>query len=131
MPLKVRVSKNKFFILNLNNYRNTHHRVLSAAKRNYSDIFMSLDIPYRRYEKIRLHYKIYPASKRKFDIMNVICIQDKFLCDAMVKRGMIPDDNTKHMPKMPSAVVMPVDRINPRIEVEIESFGDVWRGRLK
>jgi hypothetical protein len=130
MPLKVKVSSKKFFILNLNNYRNAHHRVLSTAKRNYQDIFMGLDLPYRKYEQIKLHYKIYPASNRKFDLMNVICVHDKFLCDAIVKRGMLPDDNIKHMPYMPEAKVMPVDRLNPRIEIRIESFGSIYKGRL-
>ena len=123
MPLKVRVSSKKYFILNLNNYRNAHHRVLSTAKRNYQDIFFKIEFKnWRKFNKVKLHYIIYPASKREFDLLNVISIHDKFIMDAIVKRGMLPDDCIKHVPYMPTAEVKPVDRSNPRIEVFIEDI---------
>lgn len=123
MPLKVKVSSKKFFILNLNNYRNAHHRVLSTAKRNYQDIFFNTELPdWRTYNKVKLHYIIYPSSKRKFDLLNVISIHDKFIMDAIVKRGMLPDDCIKHVPEMPTAEVKPVDKLNPRIEIHIEDL---------
>jgi len=37
LPLDVYYSKKKKFILNLNNYRNAHYRVLSTAKKIYSE----------------------------------------------------------------------------------------------
>ena len=37
LSLDVYYSKKKKFILNLNNYRNAHYRVLSIAKKTYSD----------------------------------------------------------------------------------------------
>jgi hypothetical protein len=36
LPLQVWYSKDKKFILNLNNYRNAYFRVLSIAKKNYT-----------------------------------------------------------------------------------------------
>lgn len=118
VPLRIKVSKNKYFVLNLNQYRNAHHRILSNAKRNYTDMILAMDLPYERFEKARVHYKIYPGSKRKFDGMNVVSIIDKFVCDAIVKRGILPDDNIDHLVGV-TWEVAPIDRDNPRAEVII------------
>lgn len=118
LPLKVKVSKNKHFILNINNYRNAHHRVLSTAKRNFTDIVLNTEFP-RNYEidKLKAYYYIYPASNRKFDLMNVVSVIDKFFMDALIKKGVIRDDNHNYVPQMPEAFIMPPDKLNPRCEV--------------
>lgn len=117
VPLRVRVSKKKFFILNLNNYRNAHHRVLSTAKNNFTDIIVSMGLR-DKFQKIRVVYKIYPATNRNYDGMNVISVIDKFTMDALVKVGVIPDDNIKHV-VCPLWEPMPPDKENPRVEVLI------------
>lgn len=124
LPLRVRVSKKKFFILNLNNYRNAHHRVLSSAKRGYTDIVLDTlaDFdPLPRYKRIKVHYKVFPASNRRYDGNNVVSIVDKFLMDALVKKGVIPDDNIAHVACY-HWLPMPPDKDNPRIEVHIEDL---------
>ena len=121
VPLKVKQSKNKFFTLNLNNYRNAHHRVLNTVKRNFTDIILSMELPRVKYERVRVWYRIYPPTKRKYDLMNVVSVVDKFLMDAITKRGIIPDDNIDHV-VMPKAEAMQVDRENPRVDVFIENL---------
>jgi len=121
VPLRVKVSKNKHFILNMNNYRNTHHRVLSCAKRNFTDYVLNLDLPKKKFDRLQVTYHIYPATNRRYDIMNVISVVDKFLMDALIKRGIIDDDSTKYV-VMPKAVPCQVDRENPRIDVELAEF---------
>lgn len=118
VPLRVKVSKKKYFILNLNNYRNAHHRVTNTAKRNFHDIVYNLGLPRVRYDKIHVRYKIYPPTNRLYDGNNVISIIDKFLMDALVNLSVVPDDNIKH-------VICPYwehsgkDKDNPRVEVEV------------
>lgn len=119
VPLRVKISKNKYFILNLNNYRNAHYRVLTSAKRTFTDYILDLDVPFTPFTKCRLHYKYYPASNRSYDSMNVVSIVDKFVCDALIKKGVIRDDNYKIV-EFPTFTPMPVDRDNPRMEIEIE-----------
>lgn len=123
VPLKVKVSKNKHFILNLNNYRNAYYRTLNNAKQNFTDIILSMALPRQTFDKIRIHYKIYPPSNRLYDGNNIICIVNKFLEDALVKRGIIKDDNIKHV-SCYTWQPMPPDKDNPRVEVEIEDISN-------
>lgn len=122
VPIKMKQSKNKYFILNQNNYRNAHHRVLSSTKRGFTDVVKGLDLqnhlihPYD--SPIRVHYTYYPASNRIYDKMNVCAIIDKYLMDALQKVGVITDDNYK-LVDMPTMSHGGVDRENPRMEVEI------------
>ena len=93
LPLEVYYSKNKKFILNLNNYRNAHYRILSSAKRIYSENLVDR-ISHPTYEKpVRLTYTYYAKSNRRLDISNPCSIIDKFTCDALVKAEVLVDDS--------------------------------------
>ena len=127
VPLKVKVSKNKDFILNLNNYRNAHHRVLSNAKNNFEDIIraMKLKNEVGMFEHpVRVTYVYYAASNRKYDSMNVASIIDKFTMDGLVKSGVLRDDSYKEV-LWPIFIHGGVDRDNPRCEVHVEEIKDV------
>lgn len=125
VPLRVSVSKKKDFILNLNNYRNAHHRVLSNAKNNFEDIIQGLRLKNElrgTYENpVRITYIYYPASNRKYDSMNVASIIDKFLMDSLVKCGVLRDDTYKDV-LWPIFIHGGVDRENPRCDVEIDEI---------
>ena len=55
LPLEVYYSKKKKFILNLNNYRNAHYRVLSTSKRLYSEQLVERIKDYPRFtEPVKL-----------------------------------------------------------------------------
>jgi len=107
--------KRKWY-LNLNRYRNTHFLVLAKAKRDYAD---TIDIPKFKADKIRVTYWFYPKDARLTDTRNVTTIIDKFLMDAIVTRGYLPDDNYNHVCYGGDDFVE-IDRVNPRVEVEIE-----------
>lgn len=94
LPLTVPTSKNKKFILNLNNYRNAYFRVLSVAKKNYTDALLPEleDLP-KFTEPVSLTYTYYAKTKRRIDISNPCSIIDKFACDALVKSGILQDDS--------------------------------------
>ena len=71
LPLDVYYSKKKKFILNLNNYRNAHYRVLSTAKKIYSEDLVEKiqDLP-KFIEPVRLTYTYYARSNRRLDIQD-------------------------------------------------------------
>jgi|TARA_Y100000114_G_C11743652_1_gene320401 hypothetical protein len=122
LPLEVFYTKNKKFILNLNNYRNAHYRVLSSAKKTYSDNLVEEiekwnDIP-RFDNPVDLEYVYYAKSNRRVDVSNPCSIIDKFTCDALVRVGILEDDSSKQI-KSITYVYGGVDKDNPRCVLEI------------
>ena len=91
--LRVPVNKaaSKWFILNLNNYRNTHYHVLNKAKQTYTEELNLDHLP--SYIKIQVRLVVYAKNKRKFDLDNVCSIHAKFFLDSLVKANKIPDDS--------------------------------------
>lgn len=88
-----RTGEEKHFILNLNNYRNTHFRDLSLAKREYAKIIYPLINSISKLSTIELTYMLYRHNKRKVDVNNVLSVVDKFFQDCIVTAGIIEDDN--------------------------------------
>ena len=119
LPLEVYYSKNKKFILNLNNYRNAHYRILSNSKKIYTDnLIPELKELSRFTEPVTLTYTYYAKTKRRLDISNPCSIIDKFTCDALVKAGVLKDDSFEQVNK----VVYKFggfDKENPRCELLI------------
>jgi len=116
--LRVPQSQKKDFILNLNNYRNTHFRSLNTTKINYK---LAVEPQIRElptFDQIKVHYTVYPASKRRTDLGNVVSVHKKYFEDALVEFGKIPDDDYTHI-VFNSESFGEVDRENPRVEIEI------------
>lgn len=122
LPLSIAIgsSKRKKFILNLNQFRNLHYRSLNNCKRNYADIVSTLcgDRPYRipPDTAVLAIYIYYAPTKRLVDVANPCSILDKFTCDAIVKRGVMVDDNVRHLKEV-RYVWGGVDRENPRCDL--------------
>lgn len=91
-PLQLMVGLRKKFILNLNQYRNTHFRVLNYAKQLYKDWMKPQIIKSKKKDKIITVYKVYANSNRHYDVGNVCCVHEKFFEDAFVELGKLPDD---------------------------------------
>jgi len=118
LPLEVYYTKNKKFILNLNNYRNAHYRILSNAKKIYADNLVAR-ISHPKYEEpVVLTYTYYAKSRRRLDVSNPCSIIDKFTCDALVKAGVLEDDSSKQIKKV-IYKYGGIDKDNPRCELEI------------
>ena len=118
LPLEVYISPKKKFILNLNNYRNAHFRVLAKAKKIYTENLLWELKTAPKFEMVSLRYRYYHHNKGKIDISNPCSIIDKFACDALVKAGVLPEDNYNHVVR----VVYEwggVDKENPRCELSI------------
>lgn len=122
LPLRVPVSKKKFFILNLNQYRNTHPFVLNKAKITFAEMVHPLikaaGVP--KLNRCTLQYILYPGTARECDVNNVCSIQDKFFSDTLVEHKVLEDDNYKFLAQG-SWEFGYIDPENPRVEVIIRS----------
>jgi len=119
LPLEVYYSKKKKFILNLNNYRNAHYRVLSIAKKLYTDNLIPRLEDFDSFsEPVTLTYTYYAKSKRRIDVSNPCSIIDKFACDALVKAEILEDDSFKQIKEVVYRFGG-VDKENPRCELVI------------
>lgn len=121
-PLKVylprKTKKDRVFILNLNEYRNTHYQILNKAKQLYKEQ-MTPDIETLPFiPKIAVRFVFYPATMRITDTPNVCCIHDKFFMDAMVELGKIHGDDYRYYVET-GYIFGAVDRVNPRVEIEL------------
>jgi hypothetical protein len=129
--------KDKSWQVNLNVYRNTHHRVLSAVKVAYKEQVMGalydvsmnparfeLEAPYR------LIYTLYPKTKIRLDVSNVLSIVQKFTDDALVDLGYMEDDSYHFIRETIYRFGM-IDPDNPRAELEIEEYRDGFKSTGK
>lgn len=106
--------------LNLNKFRNNHFQLNNKMKIMYRDIVISklLQHKNKQYKKIALEFTYYKPTKAKRDRANILCIIEKYFCDAIVSIGMIPDDNDDHI-KSSFYKSGGLDRENPRVEIKI------------
>ena len=105
----------------MNTYRNLHHRTSNDAKKEYtrvvSEQLVNLDIK----TPVEITYKVYKASNRRLDKMNVVSVVSKFLLDAITEYGCWEDDNDIHV-KTETILPTELDRVNPRVEVIIKEI---------
>lgn len=118
-PLQIFVGKRKF-ILNLNNYRNTHYRVLNNAKVTYK-MYMKKQIEKlpKLQPPIQITYTVFKGDKRNCDIGNICSVHQKFFEDALVELGKLPDDN-HNMIKRSIFEWGGIDKLNPCVMIMIE-----------
>ena len=117
-PLRVAKSKSKDWILNLNNYRNTHYQTLNKTKIEYKLAMEDQIQSLKEFEKIKVTYTLYPATQRKCDVSNVCSIHSKYFLDALVEAGKIKDDTYEFVPEETYRFGA-VDKDNPRVEIDI------------
>lgn len=120
IPIYFSKKKNKpvNFILNLNNFRNSHYRILNDAKVKYKEIITPQLKDVKKMLYVAMVYTIHKGDKRKFDIGNISCIHQKFLEDAMVENDKLFDDNCRLIPLVIEKYG-DVDTDNPRVDVDI------------
>lgn len=124
LPLKVNVSKKRTFLLNLNQYRNTHFQVLNKAKTVFEEVVRPLlkDLPIL--EECTFDYVLYPGTAHLSDISNICCVVDKFFSDTLVSVGKLPDDNYTVL-KQVNYRIGSIDKANPRVDVTIHSLKEI------
>lgn len=112
------------FILNLNNYRNLDYISLNTTKIKYKELINPiLDTiePIVDNSELEFIYLYYSKSKRLFDISNPCSILDKYICDAIVEKGIIPEDNISIIKKV-SYEYAGIDKLNPRVDLIIKKY---------
>ena len=120
-PLFCMQSKKKKFIYNLNVYRNAHYRTLNTVKINYkADVSDQIDL-LPQLHRIGLTYVLYPKTRRRTDLANVLSVHDKFFADALVECGKIEDDDYKHVVTTTYKFGR-VDPTYPRVEIYIQEI---------
>jgi len=113
--------KDKRIALNMNTYRNLHHRISNDAKKAYSEALreqledLSIQTP------VEITYKVYKGSNRRLDKMNVISVVSKFLLDAITEYGCWEDDNDIYV-KTETILPTELDREKPREEIIIKEI---------
>ena len=117
-PLRVPVTKTKFFVLNLNVFRNASFFTLNTAKKKYKELIQNQLVSLPKLDKIYLTYIVYPKDKRLFDLDNVTSIHAKFFQDALVECGCIEQDNYLYIIGS-ETLFGEIDKLNPRCEIII------------
>lgn len=116
LPRKTKEDK-KYFV-NLNNYRNWHYIVNNQIKEKYKDQLFNNLTGLKLENKIKLHFILRPANKRRIDRSNILSIHEKFFCDALVAYGCIKDDNDNFIEET-RYTTGEIDKDFPRVEIII------------
>ena len=119
LPRKTKAHKR--VSLNMNTYRNLHHRTSNDAKKAYTKLVSEQLIDLDIQTPVEITYKVYKASNRRLDKMNVISVVSKFLLDAITEYGCWEDDNDIYV-KTETILPTELDRVNPRVEVIIKEI---------
>lgn len=125
-PLRIylgmtRAKKEKWFSLNLNEYRNANFHTLNKSKILFKEEMKQQISSLPLLHNIAIQYKLFPKTRRELDVSNVCSIVDKYFSDALVELGKLPDDNYKYLSRV-EYVFGHVDSNFPRVEVKIYDY---------
>ena len=113
--------KPKRYHINMNTYRNLHHRVNGVLKKKY------LEAVREQLEGIQIEtpceviYKVVKPTKRRLDKMNVISVTSKYLLDALTELGCWEDDSDDFV-RTETILPTEYDKNNGRVEILIKTI---------
>lgn len=113
--LDFKTKPSKVFLVGLNWYRNAHYLLNNKVKHKYHELTKQL-IGNNKFDKIRLHYKVF-AKRNGTDGHNIRSIIEKYFLDGLVSCGAIEDDSIQFVLGDSSEYF--IDPDNPRIEITI------------
>lgn len=105
----------------MNTYRNLHHRISNDAKILYKELLREQLQDLIIKTPVEVTYKVFKKTNRKLDKLNVVSVVGKFLMDAIVNYGCLPDDNDDYI-KTETILPTELDKINPRVEITIKEI---------
>ena len=118
VDLPRKTKKDKRLILNLNNYRNLHFILNNQAKIAYKEAMKDQLEGVKLKTPVKLNFTLWKKDRRIGDRANVLSIIEKFLCDALVEYGCLPDDCDEFISGQ-AYRTGGIDRENPRVTIEI------------
>jgi len=124
LPLFISVGtrKKKDIYLNYNRVSNLHYQQRNQVKKLFTikAVQQLWDCP--KFDKqIKITYTVYKSTRRRYDVMNVVAVVDKFFQDALVEAKKIPDDNYTIVPDV-RGIHGDIDKHKPRVDVMIEEI---------
>lgn len=126
LPLSIPVSQKKNFSLNLNVYRNENFHTLNKAKEVFHKYIGQILDGIPPMKRVMLIYTLFFGSKRRVDISNICSIVDKFFCDTLTEKLIIPDDSYDVVQEVIYRFGG-IDKENPRVEaliIDLDSLTD-------
>lgn len=112
----------KKYHINLNQYRNWHFHVSNSLKTQYSEVMSHQLYGLKFRGPITLEFILYRPDKRRVDRSNILCIHEKFFCDALTTNGCIVDDNDNYIIQTTYSTG-DIDKHNPRVEIIVRDRG--------
>ena len=121
IDIERKTMKDKRYYVNMNTYRNLHHRVNGMLKKKY------LEAVREQLEGIKIEtpceiiYRVIKPSKRRLDKMNVVSVTSKYLLDAITELGCWEDDSDDFVKK---ETILPTEyeKDNGRVEILINTI---------
>jgi Holliday junction resolvase RusA-like endonuclease len=103
-----------------------HHIINNQAKKAYLNAVREQIEGLTIQTPVEVTYKVYKASKRRLDKMNVISVTSKYLMDAITELGCWTDDDDENIK---TEIILPteLDGENPRVEVFIKCIDERFR----
>ena len=120
ITLPRKTKKDKKYMLNLNVYRNLHYIVSNQLKHRFCEALECVLRGLKLKDELDITYTLYKGSKRKIDRANILCIVEKFFCDALTFYEVIPDDNDDYIKA--THYYSDYDKDNPRVEIIIKTY---------
>jgi len=105
----------------MNAYGNTNSFTNNEVKRAYLELIREQIGGKVIQTPVEITYRVYKASKRRLDKMNVVAVTSKYLLDAITECGCWIDDNDDFV-KTETILPTILDRNNPRVEIIITSI---------
>jgi len=127
LPLRVILPRKKVadkkFSLNLNIYRNSAPFTINDAKKAYVGAVRETVAGQKLLCRppLRFSYVVFPHTRRRMDLGNVLSVVQKFTEDALVELGLLTDDSYDIISKVEYGFGC-VDRDNPRVELTIDGY---------
>ncbi len=121
IDIERKTMKDKRYYINMNTYRNLHHRVNGQLKKMYKEAIREqlegviIDTP------CEIVYRVIKSTKRRLDKMNVISVTSKYLLDAITELGCWEDDSYESV-KTETILPTEYDKNNGRVEILIKSI---------
>ena len=121
IDIERKTMKDKRYYINMNTYRNLHHRVNGMLKKKYLEAVREQLEGVKIETPCEIVYRVIKPSKRRLDKMNVVSVTSKYLLDAITELGCWEDDNDDFV-KTETILPTEYEKDNGRVEILINTI---------